>query len=63
MGEPVSLLTAYQGKTLPIDMVEPVKLPIHSYVLRAIDFPTETLPAVPLTNVALELASIISRHG
>ena len=66
--QPVSSLTSYPGETLQIDMVEPLKSPVHRYVLTAIDVFTKNLFTVPSTNVradtiARELTSIFFRHS
>ena len=66
--QPVSSLNSYRGKTLQIDLVGPLKSPVHRYVLTAIDVLTKYLFAVPLTNVgadtiARELTSIFFRHS
>ena len=66
--QPVSSPNSYPGETLQIDLVGPLKSPVHRYVLTAIDVFTEYLFAVPLTNVraetlARELASIFFRHS
>ena len=55
------------GETLQIDVVGPLKSPVHRYVLTAIDVFTKYLFAVPLTNVtadtiARELTSNFLRH-
>ena len=66
--QPVSSLNSYLGETLQIDLVGPLKSPVHRYVLTAIDVFTKYLFAVPLTNVradtiARELTSIFFRHS
>ena len=66
--QPVSSLNSYPGETLQIDLVGPLKSPVHRYVLTAIDVFTKCLFAVPLTNVradtiARELTSIFFRHS
>ena len=66
--QPVSSLNSYSGETLQIDLVRPLKSPVHRYVLTAIDVFTKYLFAVPLTNVradtsARELTSIFFRHS
>ena len=65
--QPVSSLISYPGETLQIDLVGPLKSPVHRYVLTTIDVFTKCLFAVPLTNVradmiARELTSIFFRH-
>ena len=64
----VSSLKSHPGETLQIDLVGPLKSPVHRYVLTAIDVFTKYLFAVPLTNVragtiARELTSIFFRHS
>ena len=64
----VSFLISYPGATLQIDLVGPLKSPVHRYVLTAIDVFTNYLFAVPLTNVtadtiARERTSIFIRHS
>ena len=66
--QPVSSLNSYPGETLQIDLVGPLKSPVHRYVLTAIDVFTKYLFADPLTNVradtiARELTSIFFRHS
>ena len=66
--QPVSSLNSYPGETLQIDLVGPLKSPVHRCVLTAIDVFTKYLFAVPLTNVrvdtiARELTSIFFRHS
>ena len=66
--QPVSSLNSYPGETLQIDLVGPLKSPVHRYVLTAIDVFTKYLFAVPLTNVradtiARALTSIFFRHS
>ena len=66
--QPVSSLNSYPGETLQIDLVGPLKSPVHRYVLTAIDIFTTYLFAVPLANVrentiARELTSIFYRHS
>ena len=61
--QPVWSLNSYPGETFQIDLVGPVKSPVHRYVLTAIDVFTKYLFAVPLTNIradtiARELMSI-----
>ena len=61
-------LNSYPGETLEIDLVGPLKSPVHLYVLRAIDVLTKYLFAVPLTNVRADtiargLTSIFFRHS
>ena len=65
--QPVSSLNSYPGETLQIDLVGPIKSPVHRHVLTAIDVFTKYLFAVPLTNVradtiARESTSIFCRH-
>ena len=66
--QPVSSSNSYLGETLQIDLVGPLKSPVHRYVLTASDVFTEYLFAVPLTNVRAdtierELTSIFFRHS
>ena len=66
--QPVSSLNSYPDGTLQIDLVGPLKSPVHRYVLTAIDVFTKYLFAVPVTNVradtiARELTSIFFRHS
>ena len=66
--QPVSSLNSYPGETLQIDLVGPLKSPVHRYLLTAIDVFTKYLFAVPLKNVradtiARELTSIFFRHS
>ena len=66
--QPVSSLNSYPGETLRIDLVGPLKSPVHRYVLTAIDVFTKYLFAVLLTNVggdtiASELTCIFFRHS
>ena len=66
--QPVLSLSSYSGETPQIDLVGPLKSPVHRYVLTAIDVFTQYLFAVPLTNVsadtiARELMSIFFRHS
>ena len=50
----MSSLSSYPGETLQIDLVGPLKSPVHRYVLTAIDVFTNYLFAVPLTNVSAD---------
>ena len=57
----------YPGETLQIDLVGPLKSPVHRYVLTAFDVSTKFPFAVPFKNVrggtiARELTSIFFRH-
>ena len=66
--QPVLSLNWYPCETLQIDLVGPLKSPVHGYVLTAIDVFTKYLLAVPLTNVradtiAREITSIFFRHS
>ena len=66
--QPVSSLNSYPGETPQIDLVGPLKLPVHRFVLTTIDVFTKYLFAVPLTNVrgdtiARELTSIFFQHS
>ena len=66
--QPVSSLISYPGETLQIDLVGPLKSPVHCNVLTAIDVFTKYLFAVPLANVradtnAREITSIFFRHN
>ena len=66
--QPVSSLSSYPGETLGIDLVGPLKSPVHRYVLTANDVFTKYLFAVPLANdradtIARELTSIFFRHS
>ena len=66
--QPVSSLNSYPAGTFQIDLVGLLKLPVHRYVLTAIDVFTEYLFAVPLTNVrantiAREPTVIFFRHS
>ena len=66
--QPVSSLNSYPGETLQIDLVGPLKSPVHRYVLTAIDVFTKYLFAVPVTNVradtiARELTSTFFRYS
>ena len=66
--QPVSSLNSYPGETLQIDLVAPLKSPVHRYLLTAIDVFTKYLFAVPLTivregTIARELTSIFFRHS
>ena len=49
--EPVLSLNSYPGETLQIDLVGPLKSPVHRYVLTVFDVCAKYLFAVPLTNV------------
>ena len=66
--QPVFSLNSFSGETLQIDLVRPLKTPVHRYVLTAIDAFTKYLFAVPLTKVradtiAREFTSIFFRHS
>ena len=66
--QPVSSLNLYPDETLQIDLLGPLKSPVHRYVLTAIDVFTKYLFAVPLTNdradtIARECTSIFFRHS
>ena len=66
--QPVSSLNSYPGETLQIDLVGPLKSPVHRYALTHIDVFTKYLFAVPLTNtgadtIARELTSIFFRNS
>ena len=65
---PVSSPTSCPGEVLQINLVGPVKSPLHRYVFKVIDDFTKHLFAVFLTNVradatARELKSIFLRHS
>ena len=64
----VSSLVSYPGDTVQIDLVGPLKSPVHCYVLTAFDVFTNYLFAVPLTNfradtIARALTSIFFRQS
>ena len=66
--QPVWSVKSYPGEKFQIDLIGPLKLPVHRYVLTAIDVFTKYLFAVPLTDVradtiARDLTSIFFRHS
>ena len=66
--QPVWSLNSYPGELLQIDLVGPLKSPVHRYVLTVFDVFTKYLFAVTLTNVradtiAREHMSIFFRHS
>ena len=66
--QPVSSLQSYPGDMLQIDLVGPLKSPMYTYVLTAVDVFSKYLFAVPLTNgradnVARALTTIFFQHS
>ena len=66
--QPVSSLQSYPGDMLQIDLVGPLKSPMYTYVLTAVDVFSKHLFAVPLTNgradnVARALTTIFFQHS
>ena len=66
--QPVSSLQSYPGDMLQIDLVGPLKSPMYTYFLTAVDVFSENLFAVPLTNgradnVARALTTIFFQHS
>ena len=66
--QPVSSLQSYPGDMLQIDLVGPLKSPMYTYVLTAVDVFSKYLFAVPLTNgradyVARALTTVFFQHS
>ena len=66
--QPVSSLQSYPGDMLQIDLVGPLKSPMYTYVLTAVDVFSKYLFAMPLTNgradnVARALTTIFFQHS